>query len=438
MTADRLLSLAALIDADRRRVLVVDDDPTGAQAAADVDVVLGTDLPATRKWFDEGARSLYVVANTRAMSEADATATLRRYRDGVQSYAMNRGDGVAVVLRGDSTLRGHVLAEADVFGARDSVLLFVPAFPEGGRVTIDGTHFILDSDNRPIPVNSTEFASDPVFGYLDAHLPRWFAHRDPDRPVLLLGLAQLRAAGPAAVSAMLLDAPPGSVVVPDAETVDDIADITSGLLMAEAGGAHIVVRSAATLAALRAGVYATSFLGTSHGQRDRTLVVCGSHTAASTRQLERLCAVTGTDAVELDTEAVLSPAARSEVIRCAEQLATQLRPGAVAVLCTQRRRKSAHSTLDHGARLMRALTRVVEQVRRDVDSCVVKGGISSADVASAGFHARRGRVVGRVRPGISLWSLDVGRPKPLPYVVVPGNVGSDETLVDTLGWLRGD
>ena len=64
LTADRLLSLTALIDADRRRVLVVDDDPTGAQAAADVDVVLGTDLSATWKWFDEGARSLYVVANT--------------------------------------------------------------------------------------------------------------------------------------------------------------------------------------------------------------------------------------------------------------------------------------------------------------------------------------------------------------------------------------
>ena len=225
---------------------------------------------------------------------------------------------------------------------------------------------------------------------------------------------------------------------PDAETVDDIADITSGLLMAETEGAHIVVRSAATQAALRAGVYATSFLGTSHRHRDRTLVVCGSHTAASTRQLQRLCAVTGTDAVQLDTEAVLSPAAQSEVSRCAEQLATQLRPGAVAVLCTQRRRKTTHSTLDHGATLMRALTRVVEQVRRDVDSCVVKGGTSSADVASAGFHARRGRVVGRVRPGISLWSLDVGRPKPLPYVVVPGNVGGDETLVDTLEWLRSD
>ena len=37
------------------------------------------------------------------------------------------------MLRGDSTLRGHVFPETDAIGAERSVMLFVPAFPAGGR-----------------------------------------------------------------------------------------------------------------------------------------------------------------------------------------------------------------------------------------------------------------------------------------------------------------
>ena len=430
-------TLADMVETDGRRVVVIDDDPTGGQAAAGVDVLLSTDPAPTREWFEGTSRALYVVANTRSMAVEKATASLREYRDFLRSTARQRGEDLAIVLRGDSTLRGHILPEADVFGAREERLLFVPAFPEGGRVTIDGTHYLTTGQQERRPVDATEFAKDPVFAFPDSFFPRFFDRLDPARPVVLVSLDDLRSNGPAAVVTALTTAPVSAVVVPDAETVDDIVLITQGLLLTEASGVAVTVRSAATLAALRAGVYAWSLAGRPAPSVARTLVVCGSHTEASTRQLARLGATVGDATVELSTIAVMSPPAEAEVDRCAEAILRLFRTVPTVVLQTERTRAADHSTLAHGSRVMDALSRVVQRVRDQVDRAVVKGGISSADIARFGFGALRGRIVGRLEPGISLWALDCGRADALPYVVVPGNVGDDAALLRCVRWLSG-
>ncbi len=430
-------TLAGMVETDGRRVVVIDDDPTGGQAAAGVDVLLGTDPAPTREWFEGDSRALYVVANTRSMTVEKATASLHEYRDFLRLMARQQGDDLAVVLRGDSTLRGHILPEADVFGARDQCLLFVPAFPEGGRVTINGIHYLTTGDHERLPVDTTEFARDPVFAFPDSFLPHFFHRLDPARPVVLIGLEDLRSQGPAAVFAALRSAPVSAIVVPDAETVEDIVTITQGLLLAEASGVKVTVRSAATLAALRAGVYAWSCVDRPDPSAGRTLVVCGSHTEASTRQLVGLRETVGDATVELSTAAVMSSSAQVEVDRCAREVIRLFGTAPTVILQTERTRAAGHSTLAHGSRVMDSLTAVVRSVRDHVDRAVVKGGISSAEIARSGFGALRGRIVGRLEPGISLWDLDCGRAEALPYVVVPGNVGDDSALLRCVRWLGG-
>ena len=430
-------TLAGMVETDGRRVVVIDDDPTGGQAAVGVEVLLGTDTASTREWFEGKNRALYVVANTRSMTVERATASLQEYWDFLRLTALRRGEDLAIVLRGDSTLRGHILPEADVFGAHDHCLLFVPAFPEGGRVTVDGTHYLTTAQHERRPVDSTEFANDPVFAYPDSFLPHFFNRLDPARPVVLIGLNELRSQGPAAVVTALAAAPISAIVVPDAETVDDIVLITQGLLLAEAGGVKVTVRSAATLAALRAGVYAWSYVQRPDPSAGRTLVVCGSHTEASTRQLVALGPGVGDATVELSTDGVMSSSPGVEVDRCAREILRHFGTAPTVVLQTERTRAAAHATLAHGSRVMDALTAVVQRVRGDVDRAVVKGGISSAEIARSGFGALRGRIVGRLEPGISLWALDCGRAEALPYVVVPGNVGDDLALSRCVQWLGG-
>ncbi|MGH9379411.1 MAG: four-carbon acid sugar kinase family protein [Thermoanaerobaculia bacterium] len=413
-------------------MLVLDDDPTGSQLSSDVGVLLRPDRAGLRDWLRGSDPGLYLVTNTRSMSAPEAVALLRAIRADVDALAGDEGQRVAYVLRGDSTLRGHVFEESAVFEEAGGVLLFVPAFPEAGRVTVGGIHYLRTS-HGVVPVARTEFAQDPVFAYRSETLADWVLERGGPRPVIHVPLERLRADGPGAVAGALLAAAAGAVVIPDVETGGDAGHVTAGLLAAERAGRPVTVRCAATLAALRIGSRPRR-LAAVPVPGDRLLVVCGSHTELSSRQVAGLTGRYGPP-VLLGTDRLLGPGAGEEVARVAQQLAVRLDDARVAVLASERVRRAEHGGLEHGAAVMRGLTAVVTAVRDRIDACVVKGGITSADVAVAGLGGVRGRVLGQLEPGVSVWSLAVGDGKRVPYVIVPGNIGDDGTLVRCVGAL---
>src|SRR5690349_4307504 len=108
------------------KTVVFDDDPTGTQSASGVDVLLDADAESLRDVLAT-ADSVYIQTNSRAIDEAAAVALLRRLRDAARSVADELGDEVQFVLRGDSTLRGHVFAETAEFLEEHSVIVFCPA-----------------------------------------------------------------------------------------------------------------------------------------------------------------------------------------------------------------------------------------------------------------------------------------------------------------------
>jgi uncharacterized protein YgbK (DUF1537 family) len=419
----------AAVAADPRRVLVLDDDPTGSQAAADVAVLLDPGDASLNTFLGGPERAAYVVTNTRSVDEAAARELIGQVRRATREH------DVALVLRGDSTLRGHVFAEMDALGGPDSAELFVPAFPEGGRHTVAGVHYLVQEGVR-VPVAETEFAQDPVFGFRAGTVEAWVREVGGDRPVRTLDLSSLRSHGPPAVARALLGAAPGTVVIPDAEDVGDVAAIVLGLLQAEQAGRPVVVRGAATLAALRAGAWSDTALDrVDVAAPGRTLVVCGSHTAAATAQLRALERQIGPPVV-LSTSWALDSAMEVAPAAVVNELLDRLASVGVAVVASERDRRTDHSSLHAGARVMSLLTRTVEAVAGHCDLVVAKGGITSADVARWGLGARAARVVGQLAPGVSLWRLGAEGGAGLPYVVVPGNVGQPSLLVDLLGMRR--
>jgi uncharacterized protein YgbK (DUF1537 family) len=113
------------------RVIVLDDDPTGTQTVADLPVVLRPDRETLARAAGQRPGPVWVLTNTRAMTAERARITLGEIARDVRSVF---GQAACLVLRGDSTLRGHVLAEIDTLSSPGSVALFVPAFIEQGRV----------------------------------------------------------------------------------------------------------------------------------------------------------------------------------------------------------------------------------------------------------------------------------------------------------------
>lgn len=130
-----------------------------------------------------------MLTNTRALSEEAAGQLVRQCRDDAEAAAAALGVRVLVVQRGDSTLRGHVFAEIDAVVRGDEVIVFVPAFPAGGRRTRSGVHEVM-IDGSWINAADTEFARDPVFGYSERTMIDYVAARTT-RPALSTTAAEL-------------------------------------------------------------------------------------------------------------------------------------------------------------------------------------------------------------------------------------------------------
>src|SRR5699024_2589618 len=130
--------------------------------------------------------AVYVLTNSRSLPAAQAVARTREVVAAASAAATRSGVRPVFVSRSDSTLRGHFPAETDALlaaltdqGAQVDGVLMVPAFPDAGRVTIGGVHYVRQpsagSSDRPVlvPVSDTEFARDATFGYSTADLPAY-------------------------------------------------------------------------------------------------------------------------------------------------------------------------------------------------------------------------------------------------------------------------
>lgn len=414
---------------------VLDDDPTGPQGAADVPVLLDWDAAAVRAV--SGGPVAYLLTNTRALDPSEAKALTYAAARAVAEGA----PGTAVIMRGDSTLRAHLVEE--YLAVRDALhpgrwpaLLLVPALPNAGRVTRDGVHYLEDAHGSR-PLHETEYATDPAFGYPSADLLLWAEHRSEGifraADGTRVPLSVVRALDGAKHVRDALMANTGhpdraTVVVPDAETDADLAVIAAGWRLALAAGAEVLVRSGPAFAAVASGCAATRLVV--QPRFARTLVVCGSHVPLAARQLEHLEAALGIRPIEVSAAALAcrSPGVREgEVARAAAAVSGDLDARNVALLTTPRVRTSALRELLAGRDVAGGVAAVVASIPSPPTGAIVKGGITSATIARSGFGARTARVVGPVAPGVSLWQLQLPTGE-VPFLVIPGNVGEDDTM----------
>ncbi|GAA5135265.1 four-carbon acid sugar kinase family protein [Pseudonocardia adelaidensis] len=442
--------VAASVAASGRTLVVLDDDPTGTQSVADLPVLTRWESSDLAWAFAQHAPAVYVLTNTRSLDPAEAEV---RNREVVRN-ALAAADGRALgfVSRSDSTLRGHFPLEPEVIadelarasGARTDAVVIVPAFPDAGRVTIGGTHYMRDGAGGLIPVAETEFARDATFGFTRSRLAEYVEEKSggryPARDVLVLDLDVIRGGRVADA----LDAATGGVpAVADVVTENDLRALALGLAEAERRGKSLLYRVGPPFVRGRIGQEVRAPLTAEEAFAGRApgpgggLVVIGSHVGLTTRQLDVLRAEhQSARVVELEVEKLLEGAA-GEVDAVADEVVAGLADGDV-VLHTSRALVRA-DTPDGSLRIARTVsTALVDVVRRTLAAhpprfVVAKGGITSSDVASEGLQIRHAIVRGPMLPGIvSLWEPVGGPAAGIPYVVFPGNVGDDRSLLDVV------
>ena len=437
-----------------RKVVALDDDPTGVQTVHDVAVLASWDAEKLAAELADPAPLFFILTNSRALPEDRAAALNREIAGNLLDASRESRTPFVIASRSDSTLRGHFPAETDALaealGGVDGVLI-CPAFFEGGRVTAGDVHFVRDGDQF-VPAAETEFARDATFGYSARTLPGWVEEKTQQRvktaDVASLTLEEIRRGGPERVAARLRAARHGQPIVVNALDYPDLWTVVLGLLQAEAEGKRYLYRTGASFVRARAGIDARPLLGRDellgpNARRPaRGLVVVGSHVRRTTEQLQRVLLAPETTGIEVAVPELLhgdDDRAR-EIAQVRRQVDEALEAGQTPVVYTSRQveRPVGMEELVVARVVSDALVAVVRGIAGRPDFVVGKGGITSSDVGTRGLGAERATVLGQVRPGVPVWRLgSESRFPTMPYIVFPGNVGEAESLAEIVTELTG-
>ena len=446
-------SIRSRIDASERRLVVLDDDPTGGQTLHGLPLLTEWSV-ATLAAELERSPAFFVLTNTRALDRQAATARVQAIGANLRAALLETGRDCVAWCRSDSTLRGHFPAEVNALwpalsgseGERPPYL-FVPYFGEAGRFTVDGVQYARQG-RRLIPVAETEYARDPAFAFTTSHLPAWLEEKTRGAikagDVVSISISDLRRGGPSAVSAELMAAPAGGAIIADAAVDRDIEVLVSGLLEAEASGGRFLYSTAASFVRVRAGIAARPPLAPAEigAYASAGLVLVGSYVERTSGQIEAVLARPGTRVVELQVEALLGKdAARAEVRRVVGEASSALSEGRDAVVYTSRGLVGDTPVVLQvtAARVSDALCAIVERLSVRPGFLIVKGGTTASEVATRGLGVRRAVILGQLLPGVPVWRLGRESRYPgLPYVVFPGNVGESGSLAEAIDRLRGD
>ena len=446
--------------ASGRRLLVIDDDPTGSQTVHDVDAVLAVDPETIAQSLDTPGSTCFVLTNSRSVDERAAYAMSLHLGTLAMDLERQTGGLVEVVSRSDSTLRGHLRAEiAALVEARAAAgepaydgILLIPSYFEAGRYTAGDIHWARVA-GVPVAVGETEFARDKTFGFANSELPRFveekYAGDTRASDVCTLSLEDIRIGGPDRIAARLTGLPreSGTYVVVNAVDYADLDVVVLGLQLAEAAGRSFLFRSGPSFVQSLAGLPhrppLTSESARPQPRSGHGLVVVGSHVGLTTRQVAQLLSADDISPVVLDAEQLVGDQADKTVAMAVDEVIRGLADRDV-VLMTSRELVAgpdAASSLDIARAVSAGLVDVVEQVaRHPLPWVIAKGGITSHDVLANALHIRRARVLGQLFAGFVSVFLPVDAPPEIlgtPCVVFAGNVGDERSLRTAVEVMRG-
>ena len=429
----------------KTKIIVLDDDPTGSQTVHSCLLLTRWDVETLKQGLTDSAPLFFVLTNTRGLSATDAADLTREVcvnlREALkQLSAEGNNINPMLVSRSDSTLRGHYPVETDIIaeelGPFDAHFM-VPAFFEGGRITIDSIHYLL-VDGKRVPVHETEFARDSVFAYSHSYLPDYVEEKTAGRikatQVERFVLQDVRGDS----MPRLLALNNNQCCVVDGETQDDLNHFCSQLMQAAAEGKRLLFRSAASLLTALAQLPPQPVAAEKMREYVRCgkagAVIVGSHVSKTTQQLNHLLQQEGIRGIEIDVSKIARQ--RDKLLADIKAMAQQCHEKNITpVIYTSRTElqfDDQQTRLAFGETVSAFLMDVVRNLPDTIGFLISKGGITSNDVLSDGLALRSSRVVGQILAGCSVVRCPQDHPRypGMPVVIFPGNVG-DESGITT-------
>lgn len=393
-----------------REVVVVADDFTGANDAGVSLALRGKKVcVAFQSVFTEPTDALVINTESRAMGASEAAEKIARLGADVVNARW-------LIKKVDSTLRGNVGAETAALQALSGKrqIIIAPAYPAAGRITRHGQCLV-----NGIPVNETEFASDPKTPVPSADIVDLFSGLAA-KSVTVHDLKTALAQG-------------DDVLIVDAETEGELDAVIAAAVTCEqtpllVGSAGLCDALARHLAPVR---------------RKQLLAVVGSMSEIAQRQIAFALNAPGVSRVFIDVNDILNGTTVDAFVRIIQAL--QAGHHCIVHTCTDRESRHRVEDICSQHRMTRAalgekictylgtLTREVLE-RQAPDALYVSGGDVAMAVASA-LAAQGFEITGRIAQCVP-YGRFLGCAWHRPVMTKAGGFGKEETLREVLHFIE--
>lgn len=442
------------IKKNNKKIVVLDDDPTGVQTVHDISVYTNWDKETIRQGFEEENNLFYILTNSRGFTAEQTIKAHNEISSVVDEVAKETGREYIFISRSDSTLRGHYPLETEILktnyekntGKTIDGEILCPFFKEGGRFTIDDIHYVKYGEEL-IPANETEFAKDKTFGYTAATMPEYIEEKTKGaykaENVTCISLEDIYNMDIDKIENLILNVHDFNKIIVNAVDYADVKVFCVALYRAMAKGKVFMFRTAAAIVKVMGGVSNQPLLTRKQMVTKETenggIIVVGSHTDKTTRQVEELKKLADIEFIELDATLVKDEQAfEAEVNKCLEKEEECIKAGRTVCCYTTRALITADTgdkedELRLSVKISDAVQSLVGRLKVTPAFVIAKGGITSSDVGTKALAVKKANVLGQIRPGIPVWQTGEESRFPMtPYVIFPGNVGEITTLRESV------
>lgn len=436
------------IHQSNKKLIILDDDPTGIQTIHGVSVFTDWDLESIRKGFSEKKETFFILTNSRACTEKETRKIYQDISERVLNVSKETKKDYLIICRGDSTLRGHFPLETEVIREvmKEQVHdidgeVLCPFFDDGGRYTIDDVHYVRYGDDL-VPVGQTEFAGDKTFHFTSSNLKDYIEEKTNGKykaeAVSVISLKELRELDFDGIAQKLLNLNGFHKMIVNAVSLYDIKVFCIALYRAMRSGKRYLFRTAASFVNGISGIEKKPLMNREDLKlsvgNNGGIIIVGSHTEKTTTQLMMLEGLEKLVLLEMNSDLVLSDGLEAEVERLSKECSKLIGQGKTPVVYTKRRvlniqDATREQALTWAVKISDGVQRIVADLTEAPSFVIAKGGITSSDIGTKALKVKRADVMGQIEPGVSVWKLgEESRFPHIPYVIFPGNVGDGMSL----------
>ncbi len=437
------------------KFVVIDDDPTGSQTVHDCLLLLKWDCSTLVKGFESKSNLFFILANTRSLSENDAKLIIEGICKNLKKVIASQAykEEIIFISRGDSTLRGHNFLEPSALnsclGPFDATF-HIPAFIEGKRLTINGSHFV-----EKTPINQTIFARDKIFGYETSNVKNLLFQKsksqiniDDIQNLLFSDIEILSDAENNIIFKRLKNLKNNKHIIVDIENYSQLEKF-SLVIKKLTKQKKFLFRTAASfissISEKKSGPQSETFFSNLRIRNKEKsflpgLIIVGSYVELSTIQLKNLLEISNCNPIELDVFEFFkiissdNDQTRRKLFKnkFLKEIRFSFKKGETPVLFTSRKFMS----LDYSEQfnfynsLAFFIAELVADLKYEIGYLISKGGITTNVILSNGLNADYVYLEGQILTGISVVTYNLKNDEKLPIVTHPGNIGTKDSLVN--------